>query len=85
MRISKEDVLDALGIERGPEWLPIALAGFGLGCLVGASAAILLSPKSGREIRQGLAERSRDLFARGKEYAGKAEEVISKSPNTPGY
>jgi gas vesicle protein len=78
MKISKEDLLDALGIERETHWLPILLAGFGVGCLVGAGVALLLAPMSGRELRGDIAGRGRDLIQRGREFVGQAEE--SKSP-----
>ena len=35
-------------------WFPTALAGFGVGCLVGAAVAMMVAPKSGRELREDL-------------------------------
>jgi hypothetical protein len=79
MAIKRDDILEALGIESGPKWLPIALAGFGVGAVVGAAVAILLAPKSGRELRSDLVEKGRDLMGRAKE-AGRTEP-----PQTPAY
>lgn len=92
MTFKKEDILEALGIEHATtNWIPTALAGFGVGCVVGAAVAMLLAPKSGRELRQDIADRSRDLMNRGKEYMGKGEkdmmssEVMGKNPTIPTY
>jgi hypothetical protein len=70
---SKKDVLDALGIEGESNWIPTALAGFGVGCVVGAAVAMLLAPKSGAELRRDIANTGRDLFS-------KAVPQESKSP-----
>jgi len=63
--ISKEDILDALGIDRSGGWLGPAAAAFGIGLVVGAAAALLLAPKSGQELRQDLASKMRDLREKG--------------------
>lgn len=80
MTFKKEDILDALGIDHEPRWLPTALAGFGVGCAVGAAVAILLAPKSGRELRHDLVARGRDLVGRGKEYVNKVENEVKPPP-----
>ncbi len=68
MRFNKSDILDALGIEQqSNDWIVHSLAGFGIGCVVGAAVAMLVAPKSGQELREDLTERGRDLFQRGKE------------------
>jgi hypothetical protein len=66
MRLDKDQILDALGFETGPRWLGIALAGFGVGCVVGAVTAVLLAPRSGSDLRADLADRGRDLLRRGR-------------------
>jgi hypothetical protein len=81
MRFRKEDILDALGIEREVSWLPMALAGFGVGCVVGAGIALLLTPKTGRELRDDLKTRGRDLYAKGREFVGKE----APAPAAPRY
>jgi YtxH-like protein len=78
MALSKEDVLEALGIERSGNWIGIALAGFGIGCVVGAAAAMLLAPKPGAELRQDLMDRGRDLMNRTRSAMGR-----EASPTTP--
>jgi gas vesicle protein len=87
MALSKEDVLDALGIERSGNWMGMALAGFGVGCLVGAAMAMLLAPKSGAELRSDIMERGRDLMQRKREQMGRNEESARtpSSPSTPPY
>jgi hypothetical protein len=79
MTFKKEDILEALGIEREPGWIPIALAGFGVGCLVGAGVALILAPKSGRELRSDLAGRGREFMKRGKEFVGETETGIPET------
>jgi YtxH-like protein len=59
--ISKEDILDALGIERSGGWFGPAAAAFGIGLVVGAAAALLLAPKSGEELREDLSKKMREM------------------------
>lgn len=59
--ISKEDILDALGIERSGGWFGPAAAAFGIGLVVGAAAALLLAPKSGQELREDLTNKMREM------------------------
>ncbi len=80
MSLNKEDVLEALGIESGNSWFLHALAGFGVGCVVGAAAAMLLAPKSGSELRSDLMERGRDLVQKGREQFQSSE--MGKNPPT---
>jgi hypothetical protein len=82
MDLSKRDILSALGIEAESSFWTTALVGFGVGCLVGAAVAILVTPKSGRELRADIAERGRDLIGRGREEVGVG---IGKNPTAPTY
>jgi gas vesicle protein len=50
------------------------LGWFVLGAIAGAAAAVLLTPKCGRETRELLAEHSGDLFKRAPEAAGQAQD-----------
>jgi gas vesicle protein len=62
--LSKEDILAAIGLAPKPsagQWLAGTLSVFGLGLLVGAGAALLLTPRSGRELRGDLADRVKTL------------------------
>jgi gas vesicle protein len=65
------------------------LAGFFVGAALGAMAALLLTPKTGKEMRETLAEESKrlksrtegavsDLRARGEEAYGKAREAVTE-------
>ena len=81
--VKKEDILEALGFDTGTNWFPIAMAGFGLGCLVGAAVAILVAPKSGRELRTDLMQKGRDIIGRGKESMGMGQD--QPKGNAPSY
>jgi hypothetical protein len=54
--LSKNDILEALGIDTGG-WIGPAAAAFGIGLAVGAAAALMLAPKSGAELREDIADR----------------------------
>ncbi len=69
---SKDDVLEKLGLQTRTstgEWLLGALGFFGLGLLVGAATALLLAPKSGRELRNDLSAKARSLRSQTTEQA----------------
>ncbi len=85
MDFSKRDVLNALGLETESGFWTAALAGFGVGCLVGAAVAIMVAPKSGRELRTDLMERGRDLVGRGKEEMQGMMGSSSQKQPTPTY
>jgi gas vesicle protein len=73
--VNKDDILEALGIEtNNNNWYLHALAGFGVGCVVGAAVAIFLAPKSGAELREDLMERGRDLMHKGREQFAQGEK-----------
>ncbi len=60
--LDADELLSKLGLERKPaggELLMGALVPFGVGILVGAGVALLLAPKSGRELREGIRHRIR--------------------------
>jgi gas vesicle protein len=67
MDFNKKDILSALGLETESSFWTAAMAGFGVGCLVGAAVAIMVAPKSGKELRSDLSDKARDLISRGKE------------------
>jgi uncharacterized membrane protein YebE (DUF533 family) len=55
--LNKEELLAKLGLETKPsvgQAILSALGPFGIGLLVGAGVALLLAPKSGRELRGSI-------------------------------
>ena len=55
------------------------LVAFAVGALVGASLALLYAPRSGKETRELLAQRSRDLKEKaGEVYEGAKDKIRSK-------
>lgn len=86
MEFNKRDILNALGLETETNFWTVALAGFGVGCLVGAAVAIMVAPKSGRELRSDIMDKGRDLIGRGKdEMSNLGVGMSSKTPTTPTY
>jgi gas vesicle protein len=86
MEFNKRDILNALGLETESNFWTVALAGFGVGCLVGAAVAIMVTPKSGRELRENLMDRGRDLVGKGREQMENiGANLGSKSPSSPTY
>jgi hypothetical protein len=74
MAMNKEDLLEALGIQRRgifTDWLAPAAIGFGIGAAVGAAVALLVAPSAGSELRQDL----RRAVQRGRE---RVEEMASE-------
>jgi hypothetical protein len=62
--LSKEDVLSSVGLaldRSTTQQVLSALGYFGAGLVVGAGAALLLAPKSGRGLREDIGERLSDL------------------------
>src|SRR5580765_1365360 len=60
--MDKDDLLELMGLETKPStagWLAGVLGTFGIGMLVGAGVALMLAPKSGRELREDLRDRLR--------------------------
>jgi hypothetical protein len=78
--ISKDDVLDILGLQRvstsSEQWLERA-SSFGVGLLVGAGVSLLLAPKSGQELRKDLGDRIRGVRCEHE------EESTTKKSNEP--
>jgi hypothetical protein len=70
MSFGKDEILDALGLQRRDtitDWIGPALIGFGVGAAVGASIALLLAPSAGRDLRDNLIDRGRRIVQRGRE------------------
>jgi hypothetical protein len=73
--LSKDDVLQALGLQTRPSAAASFFGGlgtFGLGLLAGAGLALLMAPKPGRELREDL----RDRISRNVEKAKGTSETI---------
>jgi hypothetical protein len=71
---SSDDILSALGLERRSTAveaaIPTALA-FVAGLAAGAGVALLLAPKSGREVRQDISNRASELTSKASELTGR--------------
>ena len=77
--VKKDDILEALGFDTGTNWFPIALAGFGVGCLVGTAVAMLVAPKAGRELRSDIMQKGRDIKEILAPYAGNESKSAARS------
>jgi hypothetical protein len=72
---SGDDILAALGLEKRrtsimPPAVVPSLAIFAAGAMVGAAAAVLLTPKTGPEMRRELSDGAKRLSSTAQEYAG---------------
>lgn len=78
---STDDILSALGLERRSSpidaAIPTALA-FVAGLAAGAGVALLLAPKSGREVRQDISNKASELSGR---FTSTATELASDVKN----
>ena len=73
--LNREDILEALGLQtRGANWLGPLLLGVGAGALLGVTAALLLAPRPGNELRSELLERGRRIVRQGREAVEEATE-----------
>jgi gas vesicle protein len=74
MKMTKRDILEALGIETRREnntFLSGLLVGLGAGALVGGACALLFAPKRGSELRTAIGEKSRDVMNRSRDMVNK--------------
>ncbi len=64
--VSKEKLLDLMGVKvESPVRTWLSISGLvGLGVLVGAGVALLLTPKTGREVRDSLSDGLRKVGRR---------------------
>ena len=62
--VTKKDILDAIGMETEDKFMTGMLIGLGLGALVGGVTALLLAPRSGFELREGIGDRVRDVVGK---------------------
>lgn len=77
--LGSEDILAALGLERKRSALDVILPAAGIfaaGVVIGTGVALLLAPKSGREMRRDLKGKADELTSRiGASAEGMAQEV----------
>lgn len=79
---SSDDILSALGLQRTPTTFDAAgstAIAFIAGAAAGAGIALLLAPKSGREVRQDITNRATELTQRLQQTAN---ELTSKLQST---
>jgi len=75
---SKADALAAIGLALKPSagrWLAGTLSVWGLGVIVGAAAALLLTPRSGQEMREDLVDKVKTFRDRAASRATSAVEA----------
>ena len=62
------------------------LAGFGLGAVIGAIAGLLFAPKAGRETREDLGGKIKDLKGKTEDWINeqRAKRLTSKTPEEIG-
>jgi hypothetical protein len=88
--LSSDDILSVLGLQRRhtpfESAVPTSIA-FVAGLAAGAGIALLLAPKSGREVRQDISNRANELTSRignaASELASEARNALSSSSSSP--
>lgn len=63
-KMNRDEILGALGLASKASttrWMASNLAVFGVGLLVGASAALLFAPKPGRDLREDVSNKFRNI------------------------
>jgi YtxH-like protein len=76
--LSSEDILAALGLQRKRSTLDAVLPALGVfaaGLAIGTGVALLLAPKSGREMRRELKGKANDLTER---IGASAQEIVQE-------
>jgi hypothetical protein len=69
--ITKKDILSALGAEiHEDHFLTGMLVGIGVGAIVGGAVAVLMSPKTGQEMRQLIREKAPELVQQARNKIG---------------
>jgi hypothetical protein len=70
--LDRSDLARQLGLARGRRWDDAldAIGLFGAGVIVGAGLALLLAPRSGRELRERIGTRVAHGLRREEEHAG---------------
>ena len=72
------DVLSTLGLRRATrDWFPRALIGFSAGVLTGAAAALVLTPKTGEQMRDDLRVGAGRLVKKGRAQLQGAASAIA--------
>lgn len=91
-RFTQDDILSSLGFRTAPRSTELtdtilpALAVFGTGLLVGAGAALLLAPKSGRELRSDIGTGAAHLADNiGTSAASFRDTVSDRMPALPNF
>jgi gas vesicle protein len=75
MMVTKNDILEALGMEARDRFLTGMFVGIGVGALIGSAVAMLLSPKSGRELRDLIGNKGNEWLGKAKH---KKEDVLGE-------
>lgn len=57
------------------------LAGFGLGAIVGSVAGLLFAPKEGKELREDVANKAKEVGGKAKELKEKTEGWVNEQRN----
>jgi hypothetical protein len=72
-------VLSSLGMGRATtDWFPKVFIGFSVGLLSGAAAALMLSPKTGEQVRGDLRVGAQRLVKKGKAQLAELKEKVSQ-------
>jgi gas vesicle protein len=66
-------------VQRG---VGLLIAGFAIGALVGSVVGLLFAPKSGKELREDIKDKSAEYYGKAKETAAKTYEATKEKVGT---
>jgi hypothetical protein len=79
----QRNVLSVLGLRRsGSDWFLHAMLGFGAGVVVGAATALMVTPKTGREMRTDLSDGANRIVRRGREQLDQIKSRMGRGNGT---
>ena len=72
-------VLSSMGLQRATrDWFPRMFIGFSAGVLTGAACALVLSPKTGEQIREDLRVGAERLVKKGRAQIAELKEKVGQ-------
>jgi len=72
--ITRRDIMNALGDQTEDKFLTGLFVGIGVGALIGSAVALLVSPRSGSDLRQMIGEKVGSLKQKARDTASEIQQ-----------